>query len=160
MGNSCSGGDRHNKGAAEGVALSKEEIFKLDKEGYNDRDHGRVAQRTIFSADRTPTDSITAGIATCGPKREGQPACSGGNLGQHRHLHSEVLFFISGEGIVNIDMIEHEVQAGSAVFVPAGAEHSVRNESLVDELSWYYCFAADQKSEVRWMFTTDTARPL
>jgi mannose-6-phosphate isomerase-like protein (cupin superfamily) len=161
MGGVCSSpeDDRPPKpGGIDTVCLAKEDIQKIDKEGYNDRDHGRCSWRTLISSDRTPSNSLTAGIATCGPRKESQPASSGGNLAPHRHYHAEIYFIMSGEGIVNVDMIEHKVKAGSVVFIPGNAEHSVRNLSLTEELVWYYCFAAESFQDVRYRFKNDLGR--
>ena len=162
MGNICSGlsSDDYTPkpGGVDTVCFAKDDIDNLEKEGYNDRDHGRVSWKTIISSDRTPSNSLTAGIATLPPKREGQPVSSGGNLALHRHYHAELYFVMSGEGIVNVDMVEHKVKAGSVVFIPPNAEHGVRNVSVVDEFVWYYCFAADKFGDIRYRFKNDIVR--
>ncbi|TKA27538.1 hypothetical protein B0A50_04368 [Salinomyces thailandicus] len=139
----------------EAVCLSQSDIKALPKEGYNDRDHGRVSWKTLFSSDRTPTSALTAGIATAPPRREGQPTSFGGHLALHRHAHAEIYFVIKGEGIVNVEMMEHRVQAGSVVFIPGNASHAVRNESLTEELVWHYCFAADSFKDIKYRFAND-----
>ena len=37
------------------------------EEGWDDEQHGRVQWRTLFSAERTPTEALTAGVAEIGP---------------------------------------------------------------------------------------------
>jgi len=55
-----------------------------------------------------------------------------------------VYHIISGHGFVRIDGTEHEVEAGSVVFIPGDAEHGVRNDGDEgEELTWFYCFAVD-----------------
>ncbi|RMZ34180.1 hypothetical protein D0859_01686 [Hortaea werneckii] len=140
----------------EAVVFSQQDISDtLQREGYNDRDHGRITWKTLFSSDRTSTSALTAGIATCPPRREGQPRTFGGHLAPHRHAHPEIYYVIRGTGIVNVEMIEHRVEAGSAVFIPGNAEHSVRNESLTEDLVFHYCFAADSFKDVKYRFTND-----
>ncbi|KAI7433427.1 hypothetical protein KC336_g4057 [Hortaea werneckii] len=141
----------------EAVVFSQQDISDtLQREGYNDRDHGRITWKTLFSSDRTSTSALTAGIATCPPRREGQPRTFGGHLAPHRHAHPEIYFVIRGTGIVNVEMIEHRVEAGSVVFIPGNAEHSVRNESLTEDLVFHYCFAADSFKDVKYRFTNDS----
>ncbi|KAK5115352.1 hypothetical protein LTR62_001552 [Meristemomyces frigidus] len=140
------------------VCLNKEDIAKLDNEGYNDREHGKITWKIIISSDRTPTNSLTAGIATCKPKRERRPTSCGGNIAPHRHWQAKTCFFLSGEGVVNVDLIEYEVKAGSVVFIPGNAEHSVRNQSLVEDLVWYYCIASNNSHDVKDRFSCDVVK--
>ncbi|GAB1727853.1 hypothetical protein NU195Hw_g2173t1 [Hortaea werneckii] len=141
----------------EAVVFSQQDISDtLQREGYNDRDHGRITWKTLFSSDRTSTSALTAGIATCPPRREGQPRTFGGHLAPHRHAHPKIYFVVRGTGIVNVEMIEHRVEAGSVVFIPGNAEHSVRNESLTEDLVFHYCFAADSFKDVKYRFTNDS----
>ncbi|KAK4556905.1 hypothetical protein LTR86_005886 [Recurvomyces mirabilis] len=161
MENGHSTGDVNNQASIPGgvntVCLSRADIEDLGTEGYNDHIHGQITWKTIFSSDRTPTDSMTAGIATCKPRRDGMPTSAGGHLGPHRHLQAETYYIISGEGIVTVDMIDHKVKAGSIVFIPGNAEHSVRNESLVEDLVWYYCFATDNFANIKYRFSNDSS---
>ncbi|KAI7233577.1 hypothetical protein KC330_g5293 [Hortaea werneckii] len=141
----------------EAVVFSQQDIADNFKpEGYNDRDHGRITWKTLFSSDRTSTSALTAGIATCPPRREGQPRTFGGHLAPHRHAHPKIYFVIRGAGVVNVEMIEHRVEAGSVIFIPGNAEHSVRNESLTEDFVFHYCFAADSFKDVKYRFTNDS----
>lgn len=38
-----------------------------------------------------------------------------------------------------VDGVAHDVEKGSAVFIPGDAEHGVRNEGA-EELKWFYVF--------------------
>jgi mannose-6-phosphate isomerase-like protein (cupin superfamily) len=144
--------------ALQTVCLNAADIKELQSQGYSDREHGKCSWKTLISSDKTPSNSLTCGIATLPPKRENQPASAGGNLAQHRHRHAEIYIVLSGEAIVNVDMLEYPVQAGSVLFIPGNAEHAVRNTSLVDEFVWYYCFAADSYGDVRYFWKNDQLR--
>jgi len=56
--------------------------------------------------------------------------------------------FQKGSGSLVVDMMVHDVAAGSVVWVPANAEYAVRNTSASGELVWVYCFAADSAAAV------------
>ncbi len=61
-----------------------------------------------------------------------------------RHYHpnaEEVLYVLRGRGIAGAGDTEHEVTAGTAVYVPAGATHSLRNASESEELEIVGCYA-------------------
>ncbi|KXL43750.1 hypothetical protein M433DRAFT_158998 [Acidomyces richmondensis BFW] len=164
MGNVCSytssrkTGHQYSGHGPQAVCLGPVDIKDAPVQRWSDRDHGKVSWKTLISSEKTPTNSITAGIATCPPRRENQPYSAGGNLGLHRHRQAEVYIFLSGEGIVNVDMIEYPVEAGSVVFIPGGSEHSVRNMSLTEDLVWYYCFATDSFKDVRYIFSNSPLR--
>ncbi len=157
MGGACSSlsDDAPSKSGIETVCLGEAEIADLDKEGYNNRDHGRITFTPIISSDRTPTNSLAAGLARCSPKRFDQTASSGGHLALHRHWQAVIWIFQSGEGIVNVDMVEHRVKAGSVIYVPGNAEHGVRNDSLSEDLVWHYCLATEKTGDVRIRFKND-----
>lgn len=134
------------------VCLGPADIKDTTAHFWSDREHGKVSWKTLISSDLTPSNSITTGIASCPPRRENQPYSAGGNLGLHRHRQAEVYIILSGEGIVNVDMIEYPVEAGSVLFIPGSSEHSVRNMSLTEDLVWYYCLATDSFKDVRSIF--------
>jgi quercetin dioxygenase-like cupin family protein len=115
----------------------------LKRDGWNDPVKGRVGWRTLFSADLTPTDGLTAGIADLEP---------GGWLGLHRHSPAEIYYVIEGRGIVTIEGREHVVSAGSAVFIPADAEHGIRNDADAP-LRFLYAFPVDSFGEVEYRFS-------
>ena len=58
-----------------------------------------------------------------------------------------------------MDMMEHPVEAGSVVFIPGNASHSVWNTSMTEELVWYYCFASDTFDDIKYRFAHDAGPP-
>src|SRR3954468_17823403 len=59
----------------------------LPSAGWDDPIKGRVDWRTLFSADVTPTNGLTAGVADLAP---------GDWLGLHRHRPAEIYYVIEG----------------------------------------------------------------
>jgi len=49
--------------------------------------------------------------------------------------------FEQGEGICFIDSHEHKVKDGSAVVIPAGAEHNILNTSKTEDLKMYTIYS-------------------
>ncbi len=105
-----------------------------------------VEWRTLVSADRTPTEGVTMGLAEIGPGATLEGA-------RHRHAHPEVYFVIDGSGFVHIDGVAHPIEAGAAVFVPGGAWHCAENTG-VTTLRLLYAFAADSITDVVYEFPT------
>ena len=63
-------------------------------------------------------------------------------IGSEIHSDNDQFFrFESGEGIVTIDGIDHEVADGSAIIVPAGARHNVKNTSDTEPLKLYTIYS-------------------
>ena len=59
-------------------------------------------------------------------------------IGSEVHNENDQFFrFEAGEGKVVIDGNEYEVRDGSAIIVPAGAEHNVINTSSSEDLKLY-----------------------
>ena len=81
---------------------------------------GRVRWRTLLSADRTPSDQLTVGVAELDPGQESDPLL-------HRHAQPEVYYILEGEGFVRVGDEEHPIRAGTTVFIPGGALHRARN---------------------------------
>ncbi|MEF8942919.1 MAG: cupin domain-containing protein [Desulfohalobiaceae bacterium] len=111
-------------------------------EGWNNGRPGRVAWRTLFSSERTPTESLTAGVGEIGP---------GNRLKAHQHTPPEVYHVLAGEGTVLIREEEYHVKPGTAVFIPGNAVHGLRNTGP-DTLRFLYVFAADSFDEVDYRF--------
>jgi len=101
------------------VVITRAEERK--REVWDDPVRGRVSWFTLFSSDRTPTDSMCGGVAEIVP--------GGGSLQTHRHEQPEIYFITEGTGILMIDDREITVSSGSAVFIPGNVEHGLRNES-------------------------------
>ena len=63
-------------------------------------------------------------------------------IGLEVHEENDQFFRIeAGEGLVTIDGNSYEVTDGSAIVVPAGAEHNVVNRSLVEDLKLYTIYS-------------------
>lgn len=105
---------------------------------------GIVSWRTLLSADRTASASLTVGTATLDPG-----ASVDGAL--HRHAPDEIYVILEGEGLVHIDGEAHPVRAGSAVFVPGGVWHHAENTGSVP-LRLLYAFAVDSFADVAYEY--------
>ncbi|MFO7982863.1 MAG: cupin domain-containing protein [Desulfuromonadales bacterium] len=102
--------------------------------------------RTLISADRTSTDSLTLGLAEIDPGEfEG--------LSLHRHEQVELYYILAGEGVVSISGTDYFVRPGSTVFLPSNAEHGVRNTGA-EQLRILYVFPVDSFSEIQYKFGT------
>jgi len=63
-------------------------------------------------------------------------------IGMESHPDNDQFFrFEKGQGKVIIDGNEYEVSDGTAVIVPAGAQHNVINVSATDELKLYTIYS-------------------
>ena len=66
----------------------------------------------------------------------------GEDIGLEVHQDNDQFFrFEAGEGKVIIDDNEYEVTDGSAIVVPAGAQHNVINTSKIDSLKMYTIYS-------------------
>lgn len=110
-------------------------------ERWNDEKHGRLAWRTVFSADRTPTRAHVCGIAELAP---------GDELKDHHHAPAEMIYVLSGSGRAVVDGTEHALAPGDAVSVPARAVHSWHAGD--DGLRFLYVQDADDFSDVEYTF--------
>ena len=116
-------------------------------DGWRDPVRGVVSWRTLFSGDVTETDALTCGTAMLEP---------GGWLGLHRHATAEVYLVLAGTGVVSLAGVEQPVRPGSAVSIPADAEHGIRNTGE-EELRCFYCLAADSFADVEYRFSEEPA---
>ena len=105
---------------------------------------GRVRWRTLESADRTPSDALTVGVAEIEPG-------AAADFRPHRHAQPEVYYILSGEGIVSISGQQYPVRPGSTVFVPANALHGAWNNGT-EVLRLLYAFAADSFAQIKYEF--------
>lgn len=71
-------------------------------------------------------------------------------LRKHRHRQAEVYLVLEGTGSVEIGPEARPVAAGSAVFVPGDALHSLANTGASD-LRFAYVFAADSFGEIEYV---------
>ncbi len=113
------------------------------RETWQDPGRGELSWVTLFSSDRTPTDSMTAGIAELPP--------GGGGRTSHRHEQPELYYVIEGTGLLTIDGQESVVTSGSAVFIPGNAAHCLRNNSAT-MLKLLYVFPTNSFSEIIYRF--------
>lgn len=66
----------------------------------------------------------------------------GDEIGMEVHNENDQFFrFEAGNGLVIIDGNEYKVGDGSAIIVPAGAEHNVVNTSEIEELKLYTIYS-------------------
>jgi mannose-6-phosphate isomerase-like protein (cupin superfamily) len=111
-------------------------------DGWADEVHGTVTWRTLLSGDLTPSEALTAGVATIAPGQE---------LRQHRHTPPELYYILAGAGLVTIDGVQHEVGPQTAVFIPGDALHGIRNVGA-EPLRFLYAFAVDSFGTVEYRF--------
>jgi quercetin dioxygenase-like cupin family protein len=107
--------------------------------------HG-VSWRTLLSSDRTPTDSLTVGVADIQP---GAPD----DLHLHRHEPAEAYYILAGTGVVSIDGELHDIREGSTIFVPSNAVHAVGNTGA-GVLRLLYVFGVDSFDDVTYVFSS------
>jgi mannose-6-phosphate isomerase-like protein (cupin superfamily) len=67
---------------------------------------------------------------------------AGSEIGMEVHEENDQFFrFESGTGLVVIDGNKYQVSDGSAIIVPAGAEHNVVNTSQTEDLKLYTIYS-------------------
>jgi mannose-6-phosphate isomerase-like protein (cupin superfamily) len=121
----------------------------LQTEEWDDPTRGRVRFATQFSGDLTPTDSMTSGVAE---------VSVGDTFASHRHAPAEIYHVLAGHGRVRLEGREVEVGPGSAVFIPSGRRHGIRN--VGDEpLRLFYVLAVDSFAHVAYDFAGDDRHP-
>ncbi|KAJ5672235.1 hypothetical protein N7507_001362 [Penicillium longicatenatum] len=118
-------------------------------ESFPSPDYGIVTWHTLFSAPKTNTSDMSAGIAVCSPRT--------GHLCPHRHKQAEIYYIIEGQGEVTIDGVKSPVSKGSTVFIPGDAEHGIVN-SGEEELKWFYVFPTGSFEDVIYRFSKDERR--
>jgi mannose-6-phosphate isomerase-like protein (cupin superfamily) len=129
--------------------MSKSEAYVIHEEdcefeGSETAAPGSVRWRTLISGDRTPTDSLTVGVAELEPgeSRLFRP---------HKHAQAEVYYILSGEGTVTILGTDHRVRPGTSVFIPGGTEHGARNTGT-ELLRLLYVFPSNSFAEIKYEF--------
>jgi len=103
---------------------------------------GAVYWRTLISGDVTRSEALSAGIGRVPP---------GGALRRHRHRQAEIYLVLEGSGRVEIGPGASPVEAGSAVFIPGDAPHSLANTGASD-LRFAYVFPANSFDEIEYVF--------
>ncbi|ETN42163.1 uncharacterized protein HMPREF1541_04104 [Cyphellophora europaea CBS 101466] len=129
---------------AASVVIDASSIQAQQPECFPDSTNGIVTWKTLISAPKTATDSLTVGIATCPPRQ--------GHLCPHRHQQAEIYHITSGRGVMEIDGREQDVCAGSVVYIPGNARHGIRNDDPEQELKWLYVFGTDSFEDVKYRF--------
>lgn len=112
-------------------------------EGWNDDLRGRVQWRTLFGAEQTPTGAVTAGVAEIMP---------GDQLKPHRHAPPELYYVLDGSGALSVDGVLHDLNVGTAAFIPSDAVHSVQNTGET-KLRLFYVLAVEKFNKVEFEFT-------
>jgi len=126
---------------SEAVVIHEDEC---EFEHWVDLASGRVRWRTLLSADRTPTVSLTVGIAEIEPGEATE-------FRPHQHAQPEVYYILSGHGVVRIAHREYPVRPGSAIFVPGDALHGALNTGS-ELLRLLYVFPADSFDQIEYKF--------
>lgn len=117
---------------------------ECELEQWGDAADARVRWRTLLSADRTPTGSLTVGVAEL-------PPGTSEDFRPHRHEQPEAYYILAGEGIVTISGVEYPVRPGTAVFIPGNVLHGAINTGT-ELLRLLYVFPAASFDEVRYEF--------
>ncbi|CAD0082625.1 unnamed protein product [Aureobasidium vineae] len=126
------------------VVLDANYTSQTQSESFSDKSRGDVTWHTLLSSDKTSSQDMSAGIASC-------PANTG-YLAHHRHTQSEIYYVISGKGEVTVDGKVHAVAGGSTVFIPGDAEHGIRNTGE-QGLKWFYVFPTASFGDVEYRFS-------
>ena len=110
-------------------------------EEWHDPVRGRLAFRPLVGT-TGETDELVAGVAELEPD---------GWLGRHRHRPAEVYFVLTGTGALVAGERVHALEPGTAVWVPGGLAHDVRNTGD-SPLRIFYAFAVDSDDDVGYEF--------
>jgi mannose-6-phosphate isomerase-like protein (cupin superfamily) len=113
-------------------------------EGWEDASLGPVQWRTLVSGERTPSETLTMGVAVVRRQTEGRPKL-------HRHAQAETYFILSGRGSINLAGEERPLVEGDAVFIPGGDWH-VAWCTGEEPLRILYVLAADTFDQVVYEF--------
>jgi quercetin dioxygenase-like cupin family protein len=103
---------------------------------------GTVAWKNLFGDDPGAGADLTLGVARL---RKGE------TLEPHRHAQPETYFGLSGRGVVTVEGEAHLVEPGTAIFIPGGAEHHIRNDEEA-EFRLLYTFAVQDFGAVVYRF--------
>ncbi|HEX3833463.1 MAG TPA: cupin domain-containing protein [Solirubrobacteraceae bacterium] len=103
---------------------------------------GDVQWKTLISAGLTPSGALTAGVARL---------TAGGCLRAHHHEQAEIYVILKGSGTVTIDGTATDVAAGTTVFIPGSAIHSIEAAGG-GGLRFAYVLAADAFEDVTYVF--------
>jgi quercetin dioxygenase-like cupin family protein len=113
--------------------------------GGTDPAYGEVRWRTLINSCAQNARDMVLGIAEFEPH---------GRLLPHRHDPAEFYFGLEGSGIVTIDGTPHEIRAGVAIYVPAGAEHGTQAGDA--GLRFAYGFAEPSFEQIEYRFSAQS----
>lgn len=133
------------------LILSSAEISSQPIESFADASRGILTWRTLLSVPKTPTSKLIAGMAVC-PAKAALNEQKEGHLCAHRHEQPEIYYIISGQGLMEIEGEEFDVDKGSVVYIPGNAEHGIRSIDTSEDLIWLYVFPGDGFEEVVYRF--------
>lgn len=71
-------------------------------------------------------------LMSLGPKEE---------IGAETHTLDQFIRIEAGEGVAILDDVEHRIEDGTAVVIPAGTKHNVVNSSDKEELKLYSLYS-------------------
>jgi len=104
-----------------------------------------VIWKTLISKGKTDSYGVTMGVLEI-------PA--GETLIQHQHLQAEVYYILAGQGRLQLNETNYQVEPGMAIFIPSNTWHSVTN--LADTvLKVLYVFSADSFEEVVYVMANE-----
>jgi mannose-6-phosphate isomerase-like protein (cupin superfamily) len=122
-------------------------VHEADRE-WETWDQAQIATRgvtywkTLISGDKTPSYSLTMGLAQIPPSE---------TLSRHRHAQAEIYYILEGTGVVEIDDQKHIVGPGTAIFIPGDAIHCFTNTGI-SVLRFIYTFPADSFGDIEYIF--------
>lgn len=125
-----------------GIALHPDD---LPWETWTDPDlaaRSPVRWKLLVSRPRADTNAMCCGIAEIPP---------GAELVRHRHAPAEIYHVTGGEGVVEVDGVEHRVRVGSTVFIPSDAPHRAACSGTLP-LSFLFVFPTASFDEVVYRF--------
>ncbi|NEO99862.1 MAG: cupin domain-containing protein [Symploca sp. SIO2E9] len=108
-------------------------------------ERGNVSWKTLISSNCTASQDLTLGLAVIPP---------GGVLHPHQHAQSEVYYILEGTGVMFLGEKEHLVKAGTAIYIPGNALHSLRNTDS-KPLQFLYAFATDSFADIVYRFDSE-----
>ena len=127
-------------GQLQPLVISERDVAR---DSWDDTTKGVLGFRTLFSAGTTATQALTAGVADLK---------AGDWLGLHRHTPAEIYYIVQGHGTVTLDGADYPASAGTAVYIPGGTEHGIRNTGPTP-LRFFYAFAVDSFDDVTYRFS-------